>query len=481
VRARLTTAILLLVAGTLLLTGIGSLVLIRRTTYNSAEEQLYTEARVVASIAAAQKHPGSSRGILSLTNTIKLVGDYRSIGVATMTPDGTLLGGLPESLQSVELQTRPLQRNRSVAGAVNGIVYVLIPLELTTAQKQSLRPPVPAEDEAVLVATRTVPQPTTRLGYFVLVSLAALAVATGVAYWLASRFSRPLREAVAVTEKIAGGDLESRVPATHGRETELAALAASINAMADSLERARQQQRQFLLSVSHDLRTPLTSIRGYADAIAEGATADVPRAVAVIRAEADRLERLVGDLLDLARLDARRFSFSPHTVDVAEVVRGSVESFRHEAATAGLTIRALLPDATSPMVQADPDRLAQILGNLIENAARYAASRVDVGARTEGGRVVLWVVDDGPGIPPGDLPRVFEPHFSADTTSPTDNRTRVGTGLGLAIVAELASAMGAAAQAESPVTPQGGTRLSVWFAAAPSPAPTPARAPSPHG
>jgi two-component system sensor histidine kinase BaeS len=260
------------------------------------------------------------------------------------------------------------------------------------------------------------------------------------------------------------------MPAAEGGETEFTALAASINEMADSLQRARQQQRQFLLSVSHDLRTPLTSIRGYADAIAEGATDDVPRAVGVIRAEAARLERLVGDLLDLARIDARRFSFSPRTVDVAEVVQGSVESFRHEAAAAGLVIDPSLPDDHHPLVLADPDRLAQILGNLIENAARYAAHRVEVGARTDGMRVVLWVVDDGPGIAPTDLPRVFEPHFSADTTSRGGTRAR-GTGLGLAIVSELAAAMGAAVHAESPVNSQGGTRLSVWFAAAPAPAP----------
>jgi two-component system sensor histidine kinase BaeS len=288
---------------------------------------------------------------------------------------------------------------------------------------------------------------------------------------LASRLSRPVREAAAVTQRIAGGDLASRMPAADERIDEFKALSTSINAMADSLQRAQQQQRQFLLSVSHDLRTPLTSIRGYADAIAEGAADNVHHAAEVIQTEAARLERLVGDLLDLARLDSRRFSYEPRTVDVADVIGRAVESFRPEMTAAGLELSAWLPDDHHPLVQADPDRLSQILSNLLENASRYAARRVEVGVRTDEPGVVLWVVDDGPGIAPADLPRVFEPHFSVDTGGPKDGPDTVrrqGTGLGLAIVAELAAAMGGEVWAESPVTPDGGTRLSVRFPSAPS-------------
>ena len=109
--------------------------------------------------------------------------------------------------------------------------------------------------------------------------LASLAAAAGVAYWLANRFARPLETAAAATGRIAGGDLATRIPVAAGDMPEFGALATSINAMGDSLARARDQQRQFLLSVSHDLRTPLTSIRGYADAMADGTTDDVTGAV----------------------------------------------------------------------------------------------------------------------------------------------------------------------------------------------------------
>jgi two-component system sensor histidine kinase BaeS len=348
----------------------------------------------------------------------------------------------------------------------------------------------------------------TGVGYFLLVSLAALLGAAAVAYWLANRFSRPLVNAVSTTQAIARGDLQTRMPATLD-VTEFADLATAINGMADSLQRAQSQQRQFLLSVSHDLRTPLTSIRGYADAIADGATDDIDGAVAVIRAEAARLERLVQDLLDLARLDARRFSFDLAPVDVASAVDAVVGTFQPGRA-AGPSLEVALPVPAPPPVLADPDRLGQILSNLVENATRYARTTITVGAQTERGQVVLWVADDGPGIAPDDLARVFEPHFTSERGSDRSTARRGGTGLGLAIVAELAAAMGGSVAAESPVpggapgaadvggVGQGpGTRISVrlrlapelpWpddatappATATPAPAPgTPAEAPNP--
>ena len=190
--------------------------------------------------------------------------------------------------------------------------------------------------------------------------------------------------------------------------------------MGDALARARNLERQFLLSVSHELRTPLTSIRGYADAVADGATDDVRGAVAVIGAEARRLERLVEDLLDLARLDAKRFSLKPTLVDCVDVVAGVADGFRPEAEAAGLQIVTALPEApgTALLVTADPDRLAQIVANLVENAFKHADRRIVVGAERDNGWCALSVVDDGPGIAPADLPHVFERHFRADPPPP---------------------------------------------------------------
>jgi len=221
------------------------------------------------------------------------------------------------------------------------------------------------------------------------------------------------------------------------------------------------------MSISHDLRTPLTSIRRYAEAVAEGA-ADAEesrrRAALIIEAEARRLERLVADLLELARLDTREFSLHLGPVDVAEVARHATLALEPAAREAGLQL--VVSGERGPiMALADAERLAQVVANLVENALKYAAHTVEVTARAAvfpggppgppGGGAEIAVADDGPGIDPGDLPRVFERLY----TSRRHPGRKVGTGLGLAIVRELVTAMGG--RVDVGVTPEGGTRFVV--------------------
>ncbi|MGI8684136.1 MAG: sensor histidine kinase, partial [Acidimicrobiales bacterium] len=246
-----------------------------------------------------------------------------------------------------------------------------------------------------------------------------------------------------------------------GAEAELARLAESINAMAAELERARGLERQFLLSVSHELRTPLTSVRGFAEAIADGAAPDTRRAAEIIGSEARRLERLVGDLLDLAKLDARSFSLHMEPVDVAAVVVDTAEGFRPAADVAGLVLDVAVDGASrggALVASADPERLAQVVANLVENALKFAAGRITVSATREDGHVVLAVADDGPGIAKEDRAHVFDRLFQSSRTP----ARQAGSGLGLTIVAELASAMGATVAAQSV---PGATRLLVQLRA----------------
>ena len=231
----------------------------------------------------------------------------------------------------------------------------------------------------------------------------------------------------------------------------------SINSMAAELERSRGIERNFLLSVSHDLRTPLTSIRGFAEAIAEGAAPDHEQAAAVITAEARRLERLVRDLLDLAKLDARRFSLDVRPTDIGEVVAGTAEGFRPAAQDAGVALTVDAPALADQPAYADPDRLAQVVANLVENALKYAAGNIRVGVAARDGFLVLWVDDDGPGIAAADLPHVFDRLYTA-ARAPA--RQGAGSGLGLAIVKELVDAMGGSVRAESQ-RGAGGTRMVV--------------------
>jgi two-component system sensor histidine kinase BaeS len=215
---------------------------------------------------------------------------------------------------------------------------------------------------------------------------------------------------------------------------ELASLAASFNHMADELARAREAERAFLLSVSHELKTPLTSIRGYAEALAEGAV-DVNQAAETLRAEAGRLERLVHDLLDLARMNRSRFDVRREPVELGEAALDSVRRHERLAQTLGVTLEAHL-DAPA-QVLGDGDRVQQIIGNLVENALRVTPAGGGVRVCVEGGEV--RVEDDGPGLKQDELPRAFERFY---LHSRYGKERKVGTGLGLAIVKQLAEAMG---------------------------------------
>ena len=181
------------------------------------------------------------------------------------------------------------------------------------------------------------------------------------------------------------------------------------------------------------------------------------RAAAVILTEARRLERLVADLLDLARLDAHEFSLTPQRVDARAVVGAAVQAFAPAAHEWGVTL--LLTRGDPIPADADPERLGQVVGNLVENALKYAASSVTVDTVAMNGHIELRVDDDGPGIAPEERQRVFDRLYTARDTP----GRQVGTGIGLAIVHELAGAMGGTATCEP--LPTGGTRFRVTLPA----------------
>jgi two-component system sensor histidine kinase BaeS len=350
--------------------------------------------------------------------------------VSALPADG---GGLPAPLEPDDLDVARLFAGEQVTGRRGDTVFLAIPTGRGVPQGR-----------VVIVATDAVDFSVLR-NLFPLLLLAGalvLVLASGAAAWIVRRLTRPIRAVERAAARIATGDLGARAGIPPGTDEELATLAATLNAMAAQLEQARGGERAFLLSVSHDLRTPLTSIRGYAEALADGTLdgADPEargRAAAVIAAEARRLERLVRDLLDLSRLDSRQFSLHPRPCDAAEIVRDAAAAFAPKAEELGLRLDV---DAPGPIPgDLDGERLAQIVANLVENALKYAATRVHVAAHASSpGEVAIVVDDDGPGIPPADRDAVFDRLY---TVRETPGRT-VGTGLGLAIVRELAGAMG---------------------------------------
>ena len=224
---------------------------------------------------------------------------------------------------------------------------------------------------------------------------------------------------------------------------EVARLATSFNDLSTELERTQAAERSFLLSVSHELKTPLTAIRGHAEALDDGVL-EPASAGAVIEREARRLERLVGDLLDLARLRRRSFSVAAEPIDLGDVAVSAFE--RHEAAARSFGVALHLMAEPDAVAIGDHDRVLQALSNLVENALRTTPRGGSVRILAGPGR--LEVVDDGPGVDDADLPRAFERFYLYDRSG---DGNRVGTGLGLAIVRELAEAMDGAVDVRSQV------------------------------
>jgi two-component system sensor histidine kinase BaeS len=272
-----------------------------------------------------------------------------------------------------------------------------------------------------------------------LAGLVGAVLAAGVALLLARAVARPVARVSDASRALAAGGTPERLPLSGPREA--ATLAASFNHLSDELARAQDAERSFLLSVSHELKTPLTAIRGHAEAL-EDSVLEPAAAATVLQREAHRLERLVGDLLDLARLRRRSFSVRSEILDVADTAVGAFERYEGAARGFGVGLQVLAePDA---LAVGDPDRALQALSNLVENALRSTPRGGTVRILAGPGR--LDVVDDGSGIEEVDLAHAFDRFYLYDRA--TDPR-RVGTGLGLAIVRELAEAMDGSAEVRS--------------------------------
>ena len=445
---RLTLVILGTVAATLLFAGVGTLALARLGARDQTTRDLRAQAVDIASTIRTLDDQGQVRVLANLRKALHLEG----IAIIRVGPAGRTLDALPDGVTADDLDITTLRAGKVVSGGRGSLVFAAASAPLAVPRRAGS-----TDALAVVVLTRKVDaQLRPAVGWFLLASIGTLLVGALVAWRFGRRLTRPVRQAEEATRRISAGDLSARVPVPErGADDELSALLLSINTMAEVLERSKGVERQFLLSVSHDLRTPLTSIRGYAEALADGALPDPAVGGNVILSEARRLERLVGDLLDLAKLESRSFSLTHDAVDLADVAAGTIDSFRPEAAEANITLD--LSGADSPaVVVGDPDRLAQVAANLVQNALKYARSRVRVSVDTSNGWARLAVSDDGPGIAAEDLPHVFERLY---VSRHQPQQRELGSGLGLAIVRELVTAMGGTVDASAAET--GGACLAV--------------------
>ena len=276
----------------------------------------------------------------------------------------------------------------------------------------------------------------TLVGRLVLALAVGVALAAALFYWLSRRLTEPVLALMRATEEVAAGRYDVQIPDTRGSD-EISLLTERFRGMVEQLAEAEKLKRSFLMSVSHELRTPLTAIRGHVEAIREGIVREpdqVQSSLDIIAAETDRLERLVGDVLDLAKLQAHRFTVRHEEVDLTRVLDHAYGAFAEEARRREIDYR-LAADADPPVIVSDGDRVLQVITNLLSNAFRWTpdGGRIELLLGSENGVVRVDVLDTGPGVALEERTRIFDAFVSQDVN---------GTGLGLPIAQELALALG---------------------------------------
>ena len=269
-------------------------------------------------------------------------------------------------------------------------------------------------------------------------ALAATVVAVILGAFAADRLVRPLRRLEAAAAAVSDGDLERR-SGLAGRSDEVGDLARAFDRMADTLATSEATQRRFLQDAIHELRTPLTVIEATTSAIIDGVYEPEPRHLATIRGQARVLSRIIDELRTISLAEGRGLDLRPEPVEVASTLRRVAEGFRARAEEARIALEVDAPEAL--VVVADPERLRQMLGSLVDNAMRHtpAGGAITLAGSAQTGAVRLHVRDTGTGVAPEDQPHVFERFYQADASR---DRARGSSGLGLAIVKAITESMG---------------------------------------
>ena len=283
--------------------------------------------------------------------------------------------------------------------------------------------------------------------------MVAIIASVALAIVLSRMIARPLADIGAAARRVAGGDLSIRVP--RAAPDELASLADSFNQMAAELEESERQRRDIIANTAHELRTPLTNLEGYLEAIRDGVIEPDQGTYESLLEETERLARLARSLDDLALGDAAHKTAHPVEVDLAALLAATTELTRPTFEARGLTLERRWPEPLP--ARADPDQFAQVLSNLLQNAARYApdGGTVTLTAESRDDTVLVSLSNGGEGIPAQDLSHVFERFYRVEKSR---DRALGGAGIGLAIVKQLVEGWGGRVGAESAA---GRTRF--WF------------------
>jgi len=447
------------IAVAMLVVGLAGVGYVNRVLQAEAQDELFRQAEatgrlVESALADVGRNPGAGiEGQLQAVRAdavrvlewARVVGGHDVVEAVLVTPVRTF--PLSRGQDLVPLLPVDLEEREALTLNVDGTET------LATVQRVPL-----GASEIVVAIGRSAPllpaREMTRALLLAVVVGVVLVVVFGstLAQWIRQR----LAGLQTASHRIAAGDLAARAPVDG--DDAIATVSVAFNDMAEHLEATRDRERQFLMSIGHDLRTPLTTIRGYAEALDDGVIGpkDAERVAAVLHVQTDRLTRLVEDVMLLARIEAREFTLRPEAIDVAALLGGVVDTFRTRAEDVGIVLDYLSSGDTSATV--DPDRLDQVCSNLIENGLRYTpeAGTVSIVVGVDDAGIHLMVGDTGPGIDPAHVGHVFDRLYVAERYHPVRPE---GSGLGLTIVRELVEAMDGTVRVES--QPGEGTRFFV--------------------
>lgn len=341
------------------------------------------------------------------------------------------------------LRSRLLVANLLVAAVALGTVLVGVSLIGPGYFEQAMgHPPDDPQGSAMDTATLAAFQSAVRTALLA-ATLSALLAAVIVSLATSARVAGPVSRLASAARRIAAGHYAERVPVEDPGE--VGELAEAFNAMSGSLEATERRRLELVGDVAHELRTPLTTLDGYLEGLQDGVIDPGEGTWKLLRTETGRLTRLVGDLAELWRAEARQLPLHPEPVGVRALVDELVVRFAAQAADRRMSLHV---HGAEGSVWGDPDRTAQIVANYLSNALRYAppGSGVTVTARRDGQDIVIGVSDEGPGLSDEQLAHVFERFYRPD---PSRSRALGGSGIGLAIAKALAEAMGGRAWAES--------------------------------
>jgi signal transduction histidine kinase len=345
-------------------------------------------------------------------------GSQETIGQAISVEASKRVANVGEARTTLDGQTYLAAATQIAAGRDPlGAAYIVLALPMTSV--------------AAAAAGELVPR-------LLLAGGAALLVAMLLVLFVSRSLTRPLGQLAAAAQDIAAGHYSRRV-GIRGPD-EIGKLGAAFDGMAEAVEKARGVQREFLANVSHELKTPLTSLIGFSQALIDGSLkteAERKRAATVVHEESERVLRMAQELLDLARVEAGTISMHITAVDLGGQLQQELEIVRPRATARELTLNLVVPQDIPP-VSADPQRLHQILDNLLDNAVKYTPEGSTITVSAAAGSSVETVVSNPAGVHRPDPDRMFERFYRAD---PSRSAAAGGVGLGLAISRELASAM----------------------------------------